>query len=459
MISLTNISKQLTCFIRRHSPLTVEEMCPITLAVLCYRFTTYDIAEATAGERDDWGQLLAKMDSGDVEPKYWLQTVLLQSADLYRDRLAMFDLYHRITQVMNRLPKGDFCTEYVVLIGKCSKDYCSAGRRSVLFNYILRTHGGRLLELLPYDVRTLMSQIVQHSVRGWEDLRLYDPFCGVGSLAISVMERNKGAIIDAMLTDVDTLQTDMARLNLKVNGYDGYELRTDDLLADEWSLNERYDVIASMPAWSLRRKIASIKQGELRLRYPKFGDLPYDYAVIIRALESLKENGVMVLAMPLSVLSQMGIGEEVRRGIIAHRDLKAVIEMPVNLLFSTSVAFALLVFQHNERREDVMMINAKSLFEKQGRMNRMSLANVNQIVRIYATGREMEGLARRVSYGEIANNLFNLLPSQYVSNRRLEQRALEEKVRRINELTAKMKELTREHNEYLRQLGLPELEV
>lgn len=133
--------------------------------------------------------------------------------------------------------------------------------------------------------------------------------------------------------------------------------------------------------------------------------------------------------------------------------------MPVNLLFSTSVAFALLVFQHNERREDVMMINAKSLFEKQGRMNRMSLANVNQIVRIYATGREMEGLARRVSYGEIANNLFNLLPSQYVSNRRLEQRALEEKVRRINKLTAKMKELTREHNEYLRQLGLPELEV
>ena len=209
----------------------------------------------------------------------------------------------------------------------------------------------------------------------------------------------------------------------------------------------------------MRRKIAPIKQGELRLRYPEFGDLPYDYAVIIRALESLEENGVMVLAMPLSVLSQMGIGEEVRRGIIAHRDLKAVIEMPVNLLFSTSVAFALLVFQHNERREDVMMINAKSLFEKQGRMNRMSLANVNQIVRIYATGREMEGLARRVSYGEIANNLFNLLPSQYVSNRRLEQRALEEKVRRINELTAKMKELTREHNEYLRQLGLPELEV
>lgn len=459
MISLTNIGKQLTGFIRRHSPLTVEEMCPITLAILCYRFTTYDIAEATAGERDDWEQLLAKMDSGAVEPKFWLQTVLLESSDLYRDRTEMFELYDRITQVMHRLPKGEFCTEYVMLIGECSKDYCSQGRRNVLFNFILKTHGGRLLELMPYDVRTLMSQIVQRTIRGREDMRFYDPFCGVGSLALSVMERNKRVFRETVLTDATTLQMDMARLNLTVNGYDGYELRTDDFLADEWCLKDRYDVIASMPAWSLRRRIDPIKRKELPLRYPEFGELPYDYAVIIRALESLKENGVMVLAMPLGVLSQMGIGEDVRQRIIAHRDLRAVIEMPVNMLFSTSVAFALLVFQHNERRGDVMMINAKSLFVKLGRLNRMSPANVNQIVRCYATGRDNEGLARRVSYGEIANNLFNLLPSQYVSDRRLERRALEEKVQRINELTAKMKELIREHNVYLRQLGLPELEV
>ena len=459
MISLTNIGKQLTSFIRRYSPLSVEEMCPITLAILCYRFTTFDMAEATAGERDDWETLLAKMDSGDVEPKYWLQTVLLHSADLYQDRAEMFDLYDRIIRVMHRLPKGDFCTEYVMLIGQCSKDYCSAGRRSVLFNYILRTHGGRFLELVPYDVRRLIGLIVQRTIRGRENMRLYDPFCGVGSLASSVMERNKGAFRNAVLTDLAVLQTDMARLNLTVNGLSGYELKTEDFLGDEWSLNERYDVIASMPAWSLRRRIGPIGRRELPLRYPEFGELPYDYAVIIRALESLEENGVMVLAMPLGVLSQMGIGEEVRQRIIAHRDLRAVIEMPVNLLFSTSVAFALLVFQHDERREDVMMINAKSLFEKQGRMNRLSLVDVNQIVKCYAAGRDTEGLARKVSYGEITNNLFNLLPSQYVSDRRLEQRALEEKVQRINELTVKMKEMTREHNAYLRQLGLPELEV
>lgn len=459
MISLTNIGKQLTGFLRRYSPLTVEEMCPITLAILCYRFTTYDIAEATAGERDEWRKLLETMDSEDVEPKYWLQTALLKSADLYRDRAEMFDLYDRITQVMGRLPKGRFCFDYVMLIGECSKDYCSEGRRSVLFNYILRTQGGRYLELVPYDVRTLVSQIVQRSIRGRGDLRLYDPHCGVGSLALSVLERNKGAFYKAVLCDGATLQTDMARLNLTVNGANGYELETEDFLDEEWIPRERYDVITSMPAWSLRRRVEGVKQSGLPLRYPEFEALPYDYAIIIRALESLKEDGLMVLAVPLGVLNQMGIGEDVRQRIIAHNDLRAVIEMPVNLLFSTSVAFALMVFQHNDRRGDVMMINAKNLFERQGRMNRLSLLNVSQIVRCYATRREMEGLSRRVLYREIADNLFNLLPSQYVSDRMLERRALEEKMQTINNLTVKMKELTREHNEYLRQLGLPELEV
>ena len=59
-----------------------------------------------------------------------------------------------------------------------------------------------------------------------------------------------------------------------------------------------------------------------------------------------------------------------------------------------------------------MMINAKNLFERHGRMNRMSPLKVSQIVRCYAMRREMEGLSRRVTYGEIANNLYNLLPSQ-----------------------------------------------
>ena len=446
-------------FIRRYSPLTTEEMCPITLAILSYRFKTYDVAEQTEGERDDWAKLLEDMSREGIDPKYWLQTALAGAAEYYDDQREMFDLFDRVVGQVSRLPKGQFCLEYVRLIGECSKDYCRKERRAELFNYIVNAHGGRRLELVPSDVRVLVSQIVQRAVRNRQGMVLNDPFCGVGSLAFSVAVRNERAFSKLVLQDDSVLQTDMARLNMHIHGGVHYEVRNEDFLRDGWSPEERYDVITSMPAWGLRRKVDGVRRHGQPLRYPEFEDLPYDYAIIIRALESLNEDGVMVLAMPLGVLNQMGIGEDVRQRIIAHNDLRAVIEMPVNMLNSTSVAFTLLVFQHAERQDEVMMVNAKNLFERGRRLNTMPYSYVGKIVRTFSTGSDVLGLSRRVSYGELANNLFNLLPSQYVFDTGVERRLLKEKMQELNELTMEMKRITREHNDYLRLLGLPELEL
>lgn len=459
MISLTNIGKQLTSFLRRFCPLSVEEMCPITLAILCYRFTAYDETERTEGAKDEWNKLLEDMSQAEIEPKYWLQSVLAGSAKYYRDRREMYDLFDRVVGQISRLPKGAFCLEYVRLISECSKDYCSRERRAELFNYIVFVHGGRQLELIPSDVRMLVGQIVRRAVGKKEGLVLFDPFCGVGALAFSVAVRNDAVISQLIMQDESVLQADMARLNMHVHGVTHFEVRNEDFLREGWSPVERYDVITSMPVWGLRRRVAGAGLEGFPLRYPGFKELPYDYAVIVRALESLKQDGVMVLAMPLGVLNQNGIGEIIRQQIIEHNDLRAVIEMPVNMLNSTSVAFALLVFQHSDRQDEVMMVNAKNLFERGRRLNTMPYSYLGKIVRAFSLWREDEGLSRRVSYGELANNMFSLLPSQYVFDTGIERRMLEEKMQELNELTAEMKRITREHNEYLRQLGLPELEV
>ena len=141
-----------------------------------------------------------------------------------------------------------------------------------------------------------------------------------------------------------------------------------------------------------------------------------------------------------------------------HNDIRAVIGMPVNMLYSTSVAFALMVFQHSERRKEVLMINAKELYEGHGRLNRMGFHDRQRIVHAFSGNRTIEGLSRVVSHEEIARNEFNLLPGHYVSDPTAEQRIVAEKIKEINELTAQMRAITREHNEYLRQLGLPERE-
>ena len=395
MINYRTIARQLTQFIRQYSPLTVEEMCPVTLSVLCFRFAAYDDALATGGGEDHWEELIHAIKRAGVEPKYALQSSLLKAGTLFRDK-EVFEVFDRVAQVMSRLPEGDFCKEYVQLVDELTEDYCSPARRVGLFNYIMQLHGGRYIETIPQEVGTLVGQLLRKALMFRDGLRLYDPACGVASLA---------------------------------------------------------------PAWGLRRRIDAPLRNGLPLRYPEFDEVPYDYACILRGLESVTDDGVMVMAMPMSVLQQPGIGEAVRREIIMHNDIRAVIGMPVNMLYSTSVAFALMVFQHSERRKEVLMINAKDLYEGHGRLNRMGFHDRQRIVHAFSGNRTIEGLSRVVSHEEIARNGFNLLPGHYVSDPTAEQRIVAEKIKEINDLTAQMRAITCEHNEYLRQLGLPEIEV
>lgn len=458
MINYRAIARQLTLFIRQFSPLSVDEICPITLSILCFRFAAYDRSILTHGVVDSWNGLLRKIGTEDIEPKYILQSALSAAGDLFEDR-QMYELYDRAVGAVGRLPKGDFCREYVKLIDELTRDYCVAPRRAGLFNHILQIHGGRYIEMVPADIGTLIAQLIRRTIRLRDGLRLYDPACGVGSMGLHVLLRNKSHFSNLAMKEESTLQADMARLNLFVNSIDTYELRNEDFLKDDWTPTERYDVIVSMPAWGQRRRIDAPKQGRQKIKYSGFDEVPYDYACILRGLESLEDDGLMVMAMPMGVLTQQGMGEAVRREIIRHHDLRAVIGMPVNMLYSTSVAFALLVFQHSENCRDVLMINAKDLFDGHGRLNRMPLYHQQRIVQCYSSHRTVPGLSRVVDVEEIAEHDFDLLPSHYVSDSTSEQRAISEKIKEINELTARMREITREHNEYLRQLGLPELEV
>lgn len=458
MINFRTIARQLTFFIRQKSPLTVEEMCPVTLSVLCYRFAAYDVALVTDGKEDHWNELIGSVVGENVEPKYALQSALLTGGTLFKDK-DVFEVYDRVVQVMSRLPKGDFCKEYVLLIDELTKDYCSPARRVGLFNYILVLHGGRYIETVPRDVGTLVGTLLRRILGFKDGLQLYDPACGVASLALMAWERNFGRFDRMVLREVSTLQADMARLSMFVNGISQYDLKNEDFLRDDWAPTKRYDVLVSMPAWGLRRRIDAPLKSGLQLRYPEFDEVPYDYACILRGLESLTDDGVMIMAMPMGVLQQQGLGEAVRREIIAHNDLRAVIGMPVNMLYSTSVAFSLMVFQHSERRKEVLMINAKDMFEGHGRLNKMGYHEQQRIVHAFGGNRTIEGLSRMVSHEEIAQNNFNLMPSNYVSDPTAEQRNIAEKIKEINELTAQMQAVTREHNEYLRQLGLPEIEL
>ena len=209
MINYRAIARQLTLFIRQFSPLSVDEMCPITLSILCFRFAAYDRSILTHGAVDPWNGLLRKIGTEDIEPKYILQSALSAAGDLFEDR-QMYELYDRAVGAVGRLPKGDFCREYGKLIDELTRDYCVAPRRAGLFNHILQIHGGRYIEMVPADIGTLIAQLIRRTIRLRDGLRLYDPACGVGSMGLHVLLRNKSHFLNLAMKEEATLQADMA---------------------------------------------------------------------------------------------------------------------------------------------------------------------------------------------------------------------------------------------------------
>ena len=114
----------------------------------------------------------------------------------------------------------------------------------------------------------------------------------------------------------------------------------------------------------------------------------------------------------------------------------------------------------------MFFINASELFEKGKRQNILLPEHIEKIVETYQFRKkikeELENgslyVSRRVSIEEIKENDFNLNISRYVSTAKPEPEVNLSQVHKVlNELTRMIFEATQKHNEFLKELGLPEL--
>jgi type I restriction enzyme M protein len=107
----------------------------------------------------------------------------------------------------------------------------------------------------------------------------------------------------------------------------------------------------------------------------------------------------------------------------------------------------------------VLFINASEYFKKGKRQNALLPEHIDKIVDTYQFRREEDKkYSRCVSMEEIEKNGFNLNISRYVST------AMEEEIveladvkRNLDETEEAIKKAKAEHNQFLRELGLPEL--
>ncbi|PQO87267.1 type I restriction-modification system subunit M [Massilia phosphatilytica] len=332
----------------------------------------------------------------------------------------------------------------------------------------------------PQEISTVLSEIVtldsQDPTTGKKNRlnKVLDFACGSGSLLLNVRKQlqKEGGTIGKIFGQEKNITTyNLARMNMLLHGVKDteFEIHHGDSLLNDWDiLNEmnpakkmQFDAVVANPPFSYRWEPNDTLNEDFRFK--NYGLAPKsaaDFAFLLHGFHFLSDNGVMAIIVPHGVLFRSGAEERIRTKLLKDGCIDAVIGLPGNLFFSTTIPVCILVLKKCKKSDDVLFINASSEdnFEKGKRQNRLLQEHIDKIVTTYQYRKEEPRYSRRVSMEEIEKNDFVLNITRYVSIAATEDEVIlptvNSELKKIDERAANA---SNTHNTFLRELGLLEI--
>ncbi|OJX54487.1 MAG: type I restriction-modification system subunit M [Flavobacterium sp. 38-13] len=309
----------------------------------------------------------------------------------------------------------------------------------------------------PQQVSTILARIV--TSRKSQLKSVYDPTCGSGSLLLRVAREAK--VSDFYGQEMNRTTYNLARMNMILHGvnYSNFDIRQEDTLEKPQHLDKTFDAIVANPPFS-----AKWSANELHLldeRFSQYGKLApsskADFAFIQHMIHHLDENGIMAVVMPHGVLFRGAAELVIRKYLIKEKNyLDAVIGLPANIFFGTSIPTCILIFKKcREADEDILFIDASKEFEKQKNQNVLLNEHIDKIVDTYQNRTVIEKFSHKATLQEVADNDYNLNIPRYVDTFEEEEEIdIQAVMAEIKELEAKRSQLDSEIEVYLKELGL-----
>jgi type I restriction enzyme M protein len=132
-------------------------------------------------------------------------------------------------------------------------------------------------------------------------------------------------------------------------------------------------------------------------------------------LHHLDDNGTMAVILPHGALFRGGAEGHIRQYLIKDRNwLDAVIGLPANIFYGTSIPTCILVFKKCRETEDVLFVDASPCFEKAKNQNNLRDSDVDRIVAAYRSRAPEDRFSHRATRAEIEENDYNLNIPRYV---------------------------------------------
>lgn len=269
----------------------------------------------------------------------------------------------------------------------------------------------------PQQVSKVLAKIV---TTGKDRLKsVYDPTCGSGSLLLRV-QREVESIGDFYGQEMNRTTYNLARMNMILHGvhYRNFDLKQEDTLENPQHEGKRFEAVVANPPFSA--KWSANKLFESDDRFSQYGRLApsskADFAFVQHMLHHLDDNGTMAVVLPHGVLFRGAAEGHIRQYLIKERNwLDAVIGLPANIFYGTSIPTCILVLKKcREQPEDVLFIDASSHFEKAKNQNFLRDKDVNKIINTYRQRLEEDKYSYRAKLAEIEENDFNLNIPRYV---------------------------------------------
>ena len=250
---------------------------------------------------------------------------------------------------------------------------------------------------------------------------VYDPTMGSGSLMLNV--RKYLLFPDSVKyhgQELNTTTYNLAKMNLILHGVDSenMNLRNGDTLNVDWPTDEPYlfDGVLMNPPYSA--KWSSDKSFLDDSRFNRYGRLApkskADFSFLLHGFYHLKDTGTMAIVLPHGVLFRGAAEGEIRKKLLEDGSIDAVIGMPANLFFGTSIPTTVIILKKNRTTRDVFFIDASKQFTKVKNQNKLSKDHIDTIVEAYKKREDVEKFAHLATFDEIKENDFNLNIPRYV---------------------------------------------
>ncbi|MGO4500033.1 type I restriction-modification system subunit M [Paenibacillus sp. 2RAB27] len=351
----------------------------------------------------------------ELATKYDQFNGLFDDVDLKSKKLGSDDQQRNITitEVLKKLNdidvlghNGDVIGDaYEFLIGQFASE---AGKKAGEF-------------YTPHEVSDMMARI---AAIGQEDKKLFSVFdatMGSGSLMLNIRNYiNHPDSVKYHGQELNTTTFNLAKMNLILHGVEKEDmrLRNGDTLNKDWPTDEPYtfDSVLMNPPYS-----ATWSSDDTFLddsRFNRYGKLApkskADFAFLLHGFYHLKDSGTMAIVLPHGVLFRGAAEGVIRKKLLEDGSIDAVIGMPANLFFGTSIPTTVIILKKNRTTRDVLFIDASNEFTKGKNQNKLSKENIDKIVETYKKREDVEKYAHVATFAVIKENDFNLNITRYV---------------------------------------------